>query len=121
MAEKWNQGCALWFWRYFVMEFETFDYEIDAARYAASMAENEDGTPVGLQYSDGRKVKVEDWQAFKDAEKVFKEVASVRAAQPPRPTRLILNPFDLAPVRVDAGEPQWLGIRPETLINPNKG
>lgn len=116
MTKQWNQGCALWFWRYMNIEYEIFDHEIEAAKFASTMEDNDFGSPVGLQYSDGRTVKVEDWQAFKDAQKTYELARKTMSPIPPRPTRLILNPFDGAPKRIDAEEPKWLGVRPETLV-----
>lgn len=107
--KKWNQGCAVWFWRNFIMEYEIFDHEIDAARYAVALLENEEGAPVGLQYSDGRTVKVENWRAYEEAEKVYNAARNSRPPMAPPSTRIILNPFDGSPKRVDAGQPKWLG------------
>lgn len=110
MADKpWNQGCALWYWRHGAMDYEIYDSEEQAAKEAVGMEEYDHGSPVGLQFSDGRTVLAEDWQALKDAQKKFNESVRCRQAAPTRATRLILNPFDGAPKRVDDSEPQWLG------------
>lgn len=120
MTELWENACALWFHRHLLVDFEIYGREYDAAAAAAYMAEYEHGVPIGVQFSDGRTIKVEDWQAFKDAEERLQKNQETIRAMPPRKTRLILNPFDGSPKRVDFDEPMWLGIRPEILINQSK-
>lgn len=114
--KKWNQGCALWYWHQGQMDYELWDSEEEAAKQAVFMVEYETGTPVGLQYSDGRTVLVEDWQALKAAQAKYDEEWQKRWSKPEsekRPTRVILNPFNGGPIRIDAEEPQWLGRKGE--------
>lgn len=111
MTELWENACALWFWRNLVLEFEIYSREYDAAASAAYMEEYEHGAPIGVQYSDGRTVKAEDWQALRDAEKNLEQNRANIQGIPPRKTRIVLDPFDGTPKTVDDDEPFWLGKR----------
>lgn len=105
-----DKNLAVWFWRNSQMEYETFEQEVDAARFAVCLNEYDNGSPVGVQFSDGRAFQVEHWKAFEDAQNEFdfsragrNELASnIRY-------REIVDPFNHRPVAVEENEPEWLG------------
>lgn len=106
-----KQECALWYWRYQVVYYEICGSEADAARFAVATEEHGDGVPIGVQFPDGRTVRVNDWPAYDEAQRTFWAVddASAEAARAERPTRQITDPFKGQQLAVDADEPSWLG------------
>lgn len=109
-----NYICALWFWYNGGMEYELFQREVDAAKYAVCMVENEGGTPVGVQFSDGSTLRVEDWLAYKAAENEFMMARQSMLANPQkRESRVIRDPFNNQLVKIDSEKPQWIGKKSE--------
>lgn len=106
--------CALWFWHNCGMEYELFQREVDAAKYAACMVQNEGGAPVGVQFSDGSTIRLDDWLAYEAAENEFMMARQSMLANPQkRESRVIRDPFNNQLVKIDSEEPQWIGKKTE--------
>jgi hypothetical protein len=105
--------CALWFSRYYNIDYQLFATEEEAARFSVHMHEDAQGVTLGVQFADGRTVKVEDW-AFRDEveQRMWREGterAARQAALPPRPFRKAHDPFAGEPIEIELSEPAWLG------------
>lgn len=107
--------CAVWIWRYGRPDYELADSEEEAARIAVSIEDAESGAIAGVQFSDGRVIRSEEWAAFKaESDRRFKEwreqVAQAPAV-PPTPKRMVQFPFGSDKVEIEADEPGWLGVQ----------
>lgn len=104
---------ALWFWRHYSITYDIYDNERAAADAAVYLEEYESGVPIGIQFSDGRTVRVEDWPEYAEAdarrEARIEADRTKRAVAPPRPARRVLDPFEGQSVVVDGDDPSWLG------------
>jgi len=103
---------ALWYWRHHAISFEIYDSERDAAGAAVYMEDYEQGSPIGIQFPDGRTVHLDDWPAYHEEEerrRAQEKADSAKRAATPRPTRKVLDPFEGRAVTVDDDEPVWLG------------
>ncbi len=101
--------CALWYWRYHSPSYELCEDEAEAASMAVSIEDADDGSVVGVQFPDGRIVKVGDWDAYRAEEERRSREWRSRSAVPPTPTRTIREPFTGQTLTVDTDEPPWLG------------
>jgi hypothetical protein len=97
------------------MEYELFRREVDAAKYAVCMVENDQGTPVGIQFSDGKTISLGDWLAYGAAAAEFMMARQSMLANPPkkRESRVIRDPFNDQLVKIDSEEPEWIGKKTE--------
>jgi hypothetical protein len=101
---------ALWFWRFHSITYDIYDSESGAADAAVYLEEYESGVPIGIQFSDGRTVRVEDWPEYVEADaRREARIEAKRAVTPPCPTRRVLDPFEGQSVVVDGDDPSWLG------------
>jgi hypothetical protein len=107
MSDEREPTCALWYWRSHAMDYELFAAEEEAARYAIYLDEYDGGSPVGVQFADGRTVLVEEWPAIDQARNAVRE-SGERPATPPA-MRTIRDPFSSTDVQIEASEPDWLG------------
>jgi hypothetical protein len=107
--------CALWYWRHHHVTYDICESEIDAAEHAVYLNAYGEGMPTGVQFSDGRLLKLNDWPTYQKAYQAFRirEEAeeAERDAQPPLKVREILDPFDGKLVTVLADTPTWLGLQ----------
>jgi hypothetical protein len=107
--------CAVWYYRYHVLEYELCADEDEAVRFASGMSDAGTGAVIGVQFADGRTIKEGDWSALRAYEEEqwrrYEERARAAAANPPpkRTTRTITDPFDERKIIIDAAEPDWLG------------
>lgn len=97
--------CALWYWRYHSPHYEIHDSEEEAAASALEMTDKAEGWPDGVQFADGRTVRLDDWPAYREAQ--------ARRDKASPPSRKIKHPFDGQTLTVDADEPEWLGVADE--------
>ena len=104
---------ALWYVRLIKPEYEFFDTEEAAAQQAVFMMEYEFGSPMGVQFSDGRRIKLEQWEAYQTARLRFEETIigyrRSRVIRPKKTTRTIHDPFHGLTLHVDVDAPEWLG------------
>jgi hypothetical protein len=103
--------CALWYERWNQISYDLFDSEQDAAGFAVYLSNEGQGVPLGVQFADGRAVKIDEWAAFSDRQRQWEqsEHGGAGCVMEPRPTRPVRDPFTDAVVDIDAGEPRWLG------------
>jgi hypothetical protein len=91
---------------------ELFDSEQDAARFAVHFDAEWQGIALGVQFSDGRTLKVDQWPAYAERRGQWEAVERSRQSGsalhhvPMRPTR---DPFTGEAVEVGAFQPAWLG------------
>ena len=108
-----TEPCALWYARYHSPDYALCDSEEDAARMGVAMMENGGCAVIGVQFSDGRTIPVDDWPAWDAAEEwrnaAEKEEAERRAREPKPVMRKIRDPFRGWPLEVEPTEPEWLG------------
>lgn len=109
---------ALWTIYRHSPSYELYGTEEEAAAAAVSMDVYNDGVfgvSMGVQYDDGRAVMREDWGAYRAEEERRKAEDAARAAayvpSPPKPQRVIRDPFQGFEMDIDATEPAWLGRR----------
>lgn len=99
--------CALWYWRRFAIEYELFETEREAADYALYLIDYAEGVPQGVQFSDGRLIQFDRWDAYGDAlEEQRRRVKEKNRLK----MKTIKCPFTRSPVNVEFNEPEWLGI-----------
>jgi hypothetical protein len=105
--------CALWWFRYASPGYEICDSEQEAADLAAGMMDSGGCSIAGVQFPDGRVIQRDAWAAYLAAEeRLFAAQMAANAAQrakPPAPKRKIRAPFGGQIIKVDPGEPAWLG------------
>lgn len=104
--------CAVWYVAWHWPEYELFEDEQSAARFAANLEDNESGSVVGAQFSDGRLIEREEWAAYKAEDErrmqEWRERAAQAAVAQPALKRKIRPPFGLEEIEVGLGEPDWL-------------
>lgn len=108
--------CAVWYWRHHSLDYDLYEDEQAAARFAASLEEWENGFVAGVQFSDGRLIKRDGWSAMREEERRRDQESDARMeaykAVPPTPKRKINPPFTDDPyMEIDAEEPEWLGVQ----------
>jgi hypothetical protein len=112
-ASQPDGGVALWYWRHGAITYDIYDSERAAADAAVYLEDYEGGIPIGIQFPDGRSMRIGDWLAYKHAiqrRSAREEADRAKGAMtPPRPTRTVLDPFIGHSVVVDDDEPAWLG------------
>lgn len=109
-------SCALWYWRHFAVTYEIFDgyakytAEQEAAQFAVHLEDVGSGVPIGVQFSDGRTIWVNDWTAYREAmeQRDEREETEKREYVPPE-MRTIFDPFRGKSLSVEVDEPAWLG------------
>jgi hypothetical protein len=105
---------ALWYWRRLGMYYSLFDDEDTAARVGNAMEDDDGAAVAGVQFPDGRLVEREAWEALaaasRRAEEAYEAQREAEKSRPQRPKRKIRAPFDGGYIRVEAGEPAWLGL-----------
>lgn len=106
-----TDACALWYERWHQTRYDLFDSEQGAADYAVYLTEEGEGQPLGVQFADGRTLKVDDWPAYAARKQRWEENERADAARvvEPRPTRKVRDPFTDAVVDVEVSAPGWLG------------
>ena len=118
--------CAVWYWRYHHIRFETFNNEKEAMRFIYyCLDENGDGVAEGVQFPDGRFIFIGDWPEFeqfsKEVEQQQRERWEQQKSVPPPPKKEIYPPFhinkDSTPIPVDLDTPDWVGL-PKPLVPP---
>lgn len=106
---------AVWTARYGTPDYYLFDNETSAADYAAVVADSGDASVLGAQFSDGRVIPVEQWEAYDEAEArlyaSYRRREAEAAAAPKRAVRSVRSPFGLGQIEIEASEPEWLGER----------
>ena len=105
---------ALWYWRHGSIDYDLCDNEEDAASMAVHMGDYGEASVEGVQFPDGRVVKIAKWPAFAEAvrQQRQREAEQRAAAAVPRPQRTITAPFGGRKIEIDADEPDWLGVKP---------
>ena len=107
------ESVALWYFRYGAPDYDLFDDEDAAADAAVSGEDYGQFSVSGVQFADGRLVRKEDWDAYKQAEQQRDADYQRRRAEaevaPPVPQREIRDPFSGKTLETDADEPSWLG------------
>jgi len=105
--------CAVWYMRYYNIEYELCATEEEAARFAVCLRDDSQGVPLGIQFADGRAVKSADWSFLDEVEELMRLEAADRVdrlrQETPPPSRKTRDPFDGNPLVVDLTEPSWLG------------
>lgn len=108
---------ALWYLRYGSPDCDLCETEWEAASMAISLQDSGEASVSGVQFADGRLVAIRDWRLYHDvARRRHAEEKAEReeqASRPPVPVREALDPFERRPVRIEASEPAWLGLRPD--------
>lgn len=106
-----DKPVALWYSRFMSADYEIYDDEAKAAKEAVSLEWYDQGSPMGIQFPDGRTIKVEDWDAYKEAYADFLARQNAKQNEPvrERETRRIVDPFEGLLVHIDSDEPVWLG------------
>jgi hypothetical protein len=106
--------CALWYERFGQTRYDLFDNEQGAAGYACYLTYEGQGAPIGVQFADGRTLRVVEWPAFAERSAAWEESerAETARAVEPRPTRAVQSPFSDVVVDVETGAPEWLGRQP---------
>lgn len=77
------------------------------------MVDAELAAPAGIQFPDGRMIDCDEWPAYDEANRRRRRMEDERAARKtePPPTRKVSAPFGGGEVEVEAGTPEWLGVR----------
>lgn len=105
---------ALWYVRHHSSGYALCDSEQDAARLGVAIADSGSAWITGIQFSDGRTIARENWEAYTEARQWMDEAWNRRytadQAKPPKPVREIRDPFRGKTFTIDASEPSWLGV-----------
>jgi hypothetical protein len=116
MSDGDENSAALWIMRYDRPDYDLYDSEAEAATmavYHEDVILHENGIPLGVQFDDGRVLRMEDWPRFaaERRDRAIERAAKAAVPEPaPRPVRAIRDPFEGKPLEVDAAEPAWLGM-----------
>jgi hypothetical protein len=107
-----DQRCAVWYMRHGSAHYELCRDEQQAVRYAYNLADSEERSVSGVQFSDGRLIECGDWQALADygteRYNAWRD-AMKKDPPPPAPNRTVKSPFGGQPASADADDPGWLG------------
>lgn len=109
--------CALWYWSHYIPMVSWHGTEEEAVDVAIDMVRNEWGSPVGVQFKDGRLVKRDDWELYnstceknrKTFEEEAEELIRLKKLNPPAKHNLKwpFNPLNTRVV-VHGEIPDWL-------------
>ena len=104
---------ALWWVHYNSPDYELYETEQEAADYGTYLEDDGQGAVLGVQFADGRTIARRDWAAYREAKQRHRDEFARRAAEresaPPVPVRDAKDPFEGLPVKIEEGEPSWLG------------
>ena len=107
---------ALWWVRYSEPDYEICGTEREAAERAWGIQDSGEASVLGIQYPDGRLTEADDWLLLEQVTAEFNaditRAAAEAATRPPKPKRLVRDPFGNRPFYTDPGEPEWLGGPP---------
>ena len=101
---------ALWYWRHYRVKVALYDDEYDAVQAGLTMMVDGYATVAGAQFSDGRFVDLESWQAWDVVAKRLEDQQLEAQGEPVPFTRLVHAPFHHTRVaHVPEDYPEWVG------------
>lgn len=104
--------CAVWYVSRYNIEYDLCSDEDEAAKTAAALYEADDTpTMLGVQFADGRLIKINEWPAFAEAVQARSAMWAEARDRPAPATRPARDPFTGAEVAIELTEPSWLGER----------
>lgn len=96
--------CALWFMRWGNPEVEICRDENEAVVIAMELEDDNDGIPSGIQYADGRCVRIEDVEAYQDQHREVDQRQEAAELE----METVTDPFSGRPAPVAEKVPAWL-------------
>jgi len=117
MSNVKDARCAVWYWHYHSLRVSLSNSEVDAAQDAVEIEEEGYGAVDGVQFSDGRVFKANEWTMYNELKaerskeitaQVMAEIAAEAKNPPPAP-KTVKSPFDNSVATLHGDYPEWVG------------